>query len=413
MTSIVFCGNVANTHFAVVAALRNAGHDAHLLVGRDDPLSWRPETDDPNLAGRYPSWIHEARWYNARDAVVPWRAPIVHKLREFDVVIASGSTPAFAQFAGRPWCFFATGGDITVRPFPWTFRHRRGLPPAQLGHGVLSAWQRRALRRADQLWLQPFQPFRDAVKRLGLDTHKIANAYFPLIIDTDTFQRDPSARFSNAPWVRSVVDRSDFIVFHPTRLVFDDSPAMRRSGQWKGSATLFEGFARFVVERRAGHPMLVLPNRRESEGVSEAKARISELGIGDYVHWAEPPRPAGFTRHELVDLYSVADVAVDEFGAGWFGFVSLEAMSCSVPVISHIDKQAIKQLYGDDWMWQTASNADELAGRLFDLAEDPSRRVELGAGCRRWIERHHAPAAAHGHYVDAVMSCVDLLANAT
>ena len=140
MTSIVFCGNVANTHFAVVAALCNTGHDAHLLVGRDDPLSWRPETDDPNLAGRYPSWIHEARWYNARDAVVPWRAPIVHKLREFDVVIASGSTPAFAQFAGRPWCFFATGGDITVRPFPWTFRHRRGLPPAQLGHGVLSAW---------------------------------------------------------------------------------------------------------------------------------------------------------------------------------------------------------------------------------------------------------------------------------
>ena len=121
---IAFTGNIGNAQFNVARALRGVGVDAHLFVGTDDPAVWRPESDDPALADGYPDWIHEGRWYDRADVLRPWNAPLVDAVRPFDLIVSSGSTPAFTQFAGRPWCFLATGGDLTVRPFPWTFRNR-------------------------------------------------------------------------------------------------------------------------------------------------------------------------------------------------------------------------------------------------------------------------------------------------
>lgn len=402
---IAFTGNIGNTHFAVVRALRAAGLDAHMFVGSGDPLAWRPETDAPELAGAYPDWIHEGHWYGPAHVATPFRAPLVRAVRNFDVVVASGSTPAFVQFAGRPWIFFATGGDLTVRPFPVTFRERRGALPAQAGHALLSGWQRRALRRADQIWTQPFAPFVSALDRLGVDRSRVADAYFPLIIDTHTFRPDGDSSGST-PWARAASDDSDFVVFSPTRLVFGDSPAMRRSGQWKGSQVLLDAFAEFLRRGVARNPVLALPDWVLSDDVAEAKHRVADMGIADHVRFLQPPRPDGFNRSELVDLYRVADVAVDEFGSGWFGFVSLEAMACATPVVSRIDLDAIAQLYEDDWPWLEAHGAVDAADRFTLLARDTSERRRLGTEAREWIERHHSPDAAAERYVRAVTESV-------
>lgn len=406
---IAFTGNIGNCHYAVVRALRSEGLDAHMFVGADDPLAWRPETDDPELGAGYPEWIHEGRWYGARDALKPWRAPLVAALREFDVIIASGSTPAFVQFVGRPWCFFATGGDITVRPFPWTFRHRRGHLSSQIGQGVVSAWQRRALRRADQLWIQPFAPFVDAVELLSIDPERVSDAYFPLIVDTEMFAPRPPAETSDRPWVEAATTDTDFVVFSPTRLVFGDSAELRRSGQWKGSQTLLDGFAQFVERGVVDRPALVLPDWVLSDDVTLAKSRVREMGLERHVRFLEPPRPDGFNRNELVDLYSVADVAVDQFSSGWFGLVSLEAMSCATPVVSRLDLPVIEQLYGNDWEWLPADDATDAADWFSRLASDRNIADERGRRARAWIERHHSPQAAQGRYVEAILSRVDSL----
>ncbi|MEM9520920.1 MAG: glycosyltransferase family 4 protein [Actinomycetota bacterium] len=402
---IAFTGNIGNAHYAIAVALRDAGIEAHLFIGADDPLAWRPETDEPSLAGAYPDWIHEGHWYGRANVATPWRAPLVEAVRSFDMVVASGSTPAFVHFADIPTVFFSMGGDLTVRPFPITFRKLRGGLLSQASHAVLSAWQRRAIRQADQIWTQPFAPFMDAIDRLGIDRGRVADAYFPLIVDTTTFTPDRT-QAREQPWVQQATDGADFVVFSPTRLVFAESPEMRRSGQWKGSQTLLDAFAEFVRREVADFPVLVLPDWVLSNDVADAKHRVVEMGIADHVRFVTPPRPEGFNRSELVDLYNAADVAVDEFGSGWFGFVSLEAMACGTPVVSRIDEPAIRTLYGDDWCWLSAPNASDAANRFETLARDREFAHDLGTQARSWIERHHSATAATSRYVQAVTDSV-------
>lgn len=401
---IAFWGNIANAHFPIVQALRGHGIDAHLFVGDRDPAGWRPETDDPALRGAYPEWIHEGSWLRPIHSVAPWLSPAIKALDDFDLIVASGTSLAITQFAKPPMAFFTTGGDLTVRPFPVAFRHRRGGLHHQLGHGVLGLWQRRAIRRASQIWTQPFRPFLDALDRLNVDPRRIADIYFPLIVDTDLFRPDP---VDPPSWAKALVPDSDFVVFHPSRLVLDESPLMLRSGQTKGSGQLLEGFAAFTKTGSAKRPVLLLPDNPSSPGRQEALERIAKLGIEDSVVWAEPQRSEGFTRTEMVHLYANADVTVNEFGAGWFGWVALESMSCEVPVISRIDASGIAKLYGTDHPWTHAQDASELTDRLAEFATDRPALAALGRQSREWISRHHAVETAGQRAVRSIRSATN------
>ncbi len=400
-TRIAFWGNIANAHFPIVAALRSNGVDAHLFIGDRDPASWRPETDDASLRDRYPEWIHEGPWFRPVHSIAPWRSPAIDKLNDFDLIVASGTAMAIAQFATPPVAFFTTGGDLTVRPFPIAFRHRRGAPHHQIAHGLLGLWQRRAIRRSDQIWTQPFRPFLDALERLDIEPSRIASIYFPLIVDTDLFCPNPT---DTPAWASALVPDADFVVFHPSRLVLDESPLMLRSGQTKGSGQLLDGFAAFVKSGVAKHPVLLLPDNPASPGREEARQRIRDLGIEDSVCWASPPRSEGFSRTEMVHLYDRADITVNEFGAGWFGWVAVESMSCGVPVISRIDHAGISKLYGADNPWIHAHDAVDLATRLTEFVTDRHRLDQLGVESREWIHRHHAVETAGRRAVDSVLA---------
>ena len=251
-----------------------------------------------------------------------------------------------------------------------------------------------------------------AVDLLGIGPDRISDAYFPLIVDPALFRPRGPDETGCRPWVQQATAGSDFVVFSPTRLVFGDSDEMRRSGQWKGSQTLLDGFAEFVRRGIARNPVLALPDWVLSDDVEVAKTRVAEMGIADHVRFLHPPRPEGFNRSELVDLYSVADVAVDQFSSGWFGLVSLEAMSCATPVVSRLDLPVVEQLYGTDWEWLPADGAVEAADHFSTLAANPRAGVDKGLRARAWIERHHSPLAARERYVSAVAHQMATLSSA-
>ena len=269
-----------------------------------------------------------------------------------------------------------------------------------MGHGLLSAWQRRALRRANQLWLQPFSPLIEACDRLGIESGRRSSAYFPLVVDTDLFR--PGAPDLSRPWVAEMTRDSDFVVFSPTRIVFDTSPAMTRSGQTKGSRTLLLAWAEFVRREVVERPVLALPDWSSSDDLSLAKELVEELGIAHTVRFLRTPRSSGFHRHEIADLHRAADAVVDEFGCGWFGYVSLEALSSGTPVVSHVDLDVIAQLYPDGHPWLAARTAAEAADRFSELAADPDLRATHGRESRAWALANHEPGAAARRYIDAV-----------
>jgi glycosyltransferase involved in cell wall biosynthesis len=406
---VAFFGNVANALFQVVRALRERSDiDAHLFIGRRDVLFTRPESVDPSLSNGYPAWIHEGDWITPRSVVAPWSAPLTQELAAFDLVIVSGAGPMFAQWTGRPWCWFVSGGDLTVKPFPLTFLFWYDGWFHKAGEIVGGIWQRRAAHRAHRMWLQPFSPMTDALRRLAIPPSVVSPRYMPLVVDTDTFRPDRPISEPDDPAVQRML-AADLAVLHPCRLVMSDDPRLRRSGQWKGNDRIIRGFARLVEMGEVRKPLLVLPDIELSRDVAAGKALIEELGISDYVLWARPPRPDGFPRHRLLDLYLASDVVTSEIGIGWFGYVALEGAAVGKPVVTHIAEEPMSKLYPDGHPFCDAGDAEQVCERLLALWRDPDEAARIGADGRAWILAHHSPPSAGARYVEAVREVLDEL----
>lgn len=402
---IAFLGNVANCLLPVALALREEGFDADLFVDDAAPSTARPDHADPTLANA--PWIRRGPWFTARALLRPRRARVVRLLAGYDLVVVSGPGPVFAQFAGRPWCWWVSGADLTATPFPWAFRTAFSTRRRTWGAYPLAYWQRRAAPRAQEIWVQPFAPMREAIRRLGLTTPPVADRYLPLIVDADALRE--WAREPVPPSLRSITDRMDaaeLVVFHPSRLVMSATAANRRSGQWKGNDRLLQGLAELRDRGQADRVLLVLPDAVASRDVTQAKALSLTLGVEDHVLWASPPTGDAFTRHEMAQLYAHSHVVADEFAAGWFGFVTLEACAIGRPVVSHLDEAAMAILYPEGHPMRTALEPAEIANRLHEL-RDPDLRAAVGAAGEAWVRAHHSSAAAKGRYVSAVRSALE------
>ena len=386
-------GNVANGLYQTALAIREQeGLDVHLYLDQRDGPTTRPESDDPSLADGYPDWIHVGRYLTLKTVLAPWTSQLVAELSRYDLLLVSGFGPVYAQWTGRPWCFYTTGDDLTVIPFPLRFWRVQPRLRTRLGLLGMGIWQRRGARRATEIWTQRFLPFQAALERLGVDPSRIADLYLPIVFDAERFKRDsgmPSDPDGPAARLRA---EGGFVVFHPSRLILDDRPTMRETGQWKGNDKLIRGFAALAARRPDLRPVLAMPDRTESPGVAEAKALIAELGVGDRVRWLIPSDPRGFRRSQLLELYAAADVVPDDFGVGWFGSVVIEALSMELPVLSYLDEEIMLQLYPSHPV-VVAREPDEIEAALERLADDPAERKRLGTEGRRWVIEHHSHAA--------------------
>lgn len=393
---VALVGNVANCLLPIGLALREAGVEADLFVDEGAPATYRPEVARPDLAGA--TWVRYGRWLPAASALLPWRSPLVRALGAYDVIVASGPAPAVAQFAGRPVCWWVSGADLTVTPFPWAFRSIHIGWLRKLGAYPLAFWQRRALRRAAEIWVQPFVPFADAMQRLGLSGPRVSDRYLPLVVDVDDLDPErPSDPLEPVTAIEDRMARADLVVFQPSRILLDPTPSQRRAGQWKGTDVMLRGLHEHVRRGEGEGTLLVLVDLG-SRDVAAAEALIRSLDIGDHVLWARPPRVGGFTRPEMRRLYAASHVVADEFAAGWFGFVTLEALSMARPVLSYVDERAMRRLYPDGHPIQSARTPSEIADQLTSL-KDPALRAAIGAAGRAWAIAHHSPAGAGAAFV--------------
>jgi glycosyltransferase involved in cell wall biosynthesis len=406
---VAFYGNVVNHFYQTAKALREHSEiDAHLyLDARHHPLSM-PESDDPELKDNYPHWIHKHSYLTASSVLMPWRSALARELAQFDIIIVSTLGPIFAQFTNKPYCFFVTAGDSMITPFPIALQLRNIPLRIKLGRVIASFWQRQGIRRATEIWIQPFAPYVNGLKPLGIEQERMLPIYFPLIINMEKFKCDEKASDSQDENIRKIVNNYKFVLFHPSRILIKADPWLKAVGEWKQNELLFQGFAKFLQQSQSKDSVLVMIDSTLSPDLALAKEIIKDLGIEKNVLWIKPPRPMGFTHDELIQFYSIADVVADDFGIGWFGSIALETLSISRPLISYIDEQVMQRLYP----WHpilSAKSPDEIARHLMDLYTNTEYKSKIGNQGRQWIEEFHSTHNASKIYVKRIKEVAERL----
>ena len=416
---IALVGNIANNFFRDGKALRESDSlDVHLYMRKNDdtPNTELPESDEPCLAGNYPEWIHIFEDINIKTVLLKHAGihpspdnnlqKLIDELSRYDLCIFSGPELVILPFVKTRTLFRATGSDLTVHPvFSYSefYRARPGNKKISIFHPfskmlkVLRYYLRRyayrkAIAEANFIDWCFGEPFKLAVEKLNIPKKKLINI-FRLTIDQSVFKRSTEAtQKCNLRWA---FESDDFLVFMPSRIMIRDTKLHRLTGQWKASDVGIRGFKIFLDkldDADAQKAFLVIPERTLSDDLAAAKQLVKELGLCGNVRFVSGDAEDGLTRHELIQFYSRVNAVFDDFGAGWFGSVVVEALSCECPVITYVTEEMMQNMYG----WHSlliAKTAEDIRDRLLQLHRDPDLAEKIGKESRRWIQEFHSNAA--------------------
>jgi glycosyltransferase involved in cell wall biosynthesis len=397
---IAFYGNVCNNYYTLAKALRSRLNvDAHLYLNHKADIQNRPESDDPELKNNYPDWIHLSKKWDYIPMLTRYDRTFVNELNKYDVVFLSQFGVTLIPFIKAKKVFYVTGGDLTQTPFPGKFAHKFPNLIMRMIWEYVGFMQRRGIRRADRVLTQPFYPFVNALKELGVSGSHISKCYFPILLDTERFSYNPDAWSQIDEVNREKLKPFRFIIMHPSRINLDQSRGSIDSGQWKGNDNLFRAFALFVKKHGASDACIAMPERTFSFDIAKAKEIIKELGIEEQVVWLKPPTPQGFPRQQLINFYSVADLVADEFATGWFGSIVLEGMACGKPTLCYVDESVMKQLYP----WHpilSAKEPQQVSELIAQYYFDEQKKKQQGEISRNWVVQFHSFANGADIYVN-------------
>jgi glycosyltransferase involved in cell wall biosynthesis len=310
-------------------------------------------------------------------------------LNKYDIVFLSQLGLVLAPFLKGKTLFYVTGGDLTQIPFPSKFSLTFKNLPERIIWEYIGFLQRKGIRSSTRILSQPFSPFAKALKELKINGAKISNCYFPILIDTDVITKEEDAIAKIDEYNKGLLKSFKFIIFHPTRIILDESKPYVDSGLWKGNDNLFKAFEIFLKKYRVLDACIAMPDRTFSPDIGKARQIIKELGIEKNIVWLKPPIEQGFPRKELMNFYSIADIVADEFATGWFGSIVVEGMACSKPTLCYVDEVVMQQLYP----WHpiiSAKDPDTIAELIAEYYFDEKKRKEQGELSRKWVTEFHS-----------------------
>ncbi len=336
---------------------------------------WQPPdwVVDPNAAGGSIDLFREL----ARLARIAVRAPRsartlrfdrhlhasrVATFRRYDWLIVSGVGVIDALLSGTRYVFWPNGGDLSIVPF------RDGTAYARFeAHMIRAAIRGAAVRGThDPILAEYFGAVGapDAV-------------FLPFLVDTQRYAPRPPER--RGELARELEQRA---AGRPTLFV-----AARQDVRWKGTDRFARAFSRAV--RTGSELFLVLsPWGNDAAFVRELLADLPADSVWELPGVASKPL--------LVDLYSVADVVVDQFTLGVHGSTMLEALACETPVMISLDVDHFRRRW-PSWTPPPVINVaseDEILAALRMIARGETDLELLGREGREWVERVHGVAQA-------------------
>lgn len=397
---VALYGNMCNNFYTLAKALRNSlGIEAHLYLHDQVDFQHKPESDDPELAGNYPDWIHVSPKWNTLPYLKKRDRSFIRELNKYDVVFLSDLGPVMAPEIKGYTIFYSTGSDLTTVPFPKKFAFKFKTFKDRIVWEYIGYMQRKGIRSCTKIFTQPFYPFANALKEIGVAKERIANCYFPILMDLDVVKatEDPWSRIDD--YNKKQLEPFNFIIFHPSRLVIRKNRALVDSGHWKGNDALFKGLAIFKKKYNVEDVCIAMPDRIYSVEIPIAKEIISSLGLDANIVWLKPPTPEGFPRQQLMDYYTISDINTDEFATGWFGSIVVEGMACGKPTFCYVDETVMKQLYP----WHPVISVlepEDIAEQIARFYFNRELGKEVGARSREWVVEYHSITKGSEIYIN-------------
>jgi glycosyltransferase involved in cell wall biosynthesis len=387
---VALYGNVCNNSYALAKSLRKQNiADAHLYLHDKSDIQNRPESDDPELAGHYPEWIHVGSEWDVFRFLKKFDKTLINELNQYDAVFLSDLGVILAPHLKAKTIFYVTGGDLTRIPFPDRYMQELRGAKNWILRRYISFMQKRGVRSCDMIITQPFFPFRSALEKLKVDKKKISNSYYPILVDTNAITFLCEARGQIDEINKQKLQPFNFIFFHPSRLFITKKKNFEEMGVWKGNDNLFKGFAIFLRKYNITDACIAMPERTHSPDIALAKKIIADLGIEKNTVWLTPPGQEGFPRRELVKYYSLSDLVGDEFATGWFGSIVVEGMACYKPTFCYVDEAVMKQLYP----WHPIISVREpeaIAEQIARFYFDKQLSLDHGHLSRNWAVQFHS-----------------------
>lgn len=415
-------GNIAN-NFSREAALLSRDQFIRpiclVFSNADEVHAGTPASDDVNVDDQSASELYQyvgpfdPRWLvylllpRLLRPIFPRRLrEILDRLNSFDLCVYSGLEIPILSHVDAPGVIRATGSDLTVLPvLPWKEANALGYAGSglrgRIGYLIQQQAFRRSYGKAKGVSYAPARPFRDALEALPERVRPPTAIHIPLGIDHRVFRK---VRSLNASQLHNNEFESKFVVFFPSRYVSTTSEIAKRTGDWKASQVGLEGFANFLMRLDTSarqKPTLLIPCRdvgRETSLLDTRAARtlVEELGLTEHVVWIKGEDPSRLTRREMIPLYSIAHATLDDFGAGWYGSVALEALSCESAVITYVKPEVLPNPKDNPFL--VARTAEEVAQHLYELFLEPDYGTRFGIARRSWVAKYHAESTVPSAY---------------
>jgi hypothetical protein len=407
---IAFLGNIANNFYRESKELRKGNFPNIHLFYCDLHETYRPEHDDPQLLNYKPNWVNQLDKPSLKDSIflilgfpnlcsVNTRK-LIKTLDSFDIILISGFELIFIPSLKTLTVFRVTGGDFTINAFvlkslfyyfSTTSLIKRINIFSILKLLLKTGITKKCLKKSSFLsFRETSKPYILSAKKLKIDSNKILPGR-RLAIDTSRFLiMDPALK-----------SRDKFIIFFPPRLVFSQSRVMRETGQWKGAQIALEGISLFMSDldyKEFNNIEIRIPKVTFSNQRSKAIKLIRKLELQHNTTWVEPDFSQSLSRDKMITEYQKSHAVLDDFGAGWYGSVLVEALACGANVVSNVSKEII-----DEFPWVpflVARDPEQISIELRKLFEGfRNGRDLINYNGREWVKTFHT-----GNYTNHEMS---------
>lgn len=156
----------------------------------------------------------------------------------------------------------------------------------------------------------------------------------------------------------------------------------RHDWELKGNDKYIQAFSR-VLDTGVKAKLILM---KWGEDLDKSYELIDKVGVKDHIVWLNP-----LPEKELIDLYSISDVLLDQFGSSkTFGLITPKAMSCSLPVITRYQESLHTECYEIHPPLCKAESENEIFEWLLYFSKNKNKILDIGKDSREWIEKNHS-----------------------